>query len=90
MPYITKEEKKKIDSVLQYLNNRSMTNAGTLNYAIHQVIDVYITSNKDSYQTYNDIMGALEGVKMELYRRKISEYEDEKLELNGDVKPYLK
>ena len=30
-------------------------------------------------------MGALEGVKLEMYRRKISAYEDRKIEMNGDV-----
>jgi len=31
------------------------------------------------------VIGVLESVKMELYRRKIADYEDEKCEENGDV-----
>lgn len=45
----------------------------------------YIKTKGESYQTYNDIMGALEGAKLELYRRKIGIYEDKKIEENGDV-----
>jgi len=33
----------------------------------------------------NDAIGALEGAKLELYRRVISKYEDKKIMENGDV-----
>lgn len=45
----------------------------------------YLSFCGESYQTYNDMLGALECAKLELYRRKISPYEDTKIELNGDV-----
>jgi len=38
-----------------------------------------------SYQTINDIIGALEGAKMEFYRRVVVPYEDKKIKDNGDV-----
>lgn len=31
------------------------------------------------------MVGALESAKLELYRRKVSPYEDQKIEANGDV-----
>jgi len=88
MPYITKEEKEIIDSGLENINQSIMDNPGDLNYAIHQVVAEYIRQNHESYRTYNDIMGALEGVKLELYRRLVGEYEDRKMSAHGDVKPY--
>lgn len=90
MPYIPTSEKEKIDRGLIALNLAEINNSGALNYAIHQIIAQFISENKESYQTYNDIIGALECAKMELYRRLISEYEEKKILLNKDVKPYVK
>lgn len=89
MPYIPTSEKEKVDRGLIALNLSELNDSGALNYAIHQIIAQYISKNKESYQTYNDIIGGLECAKMELYRRLISEYEDRKILLNKDVKPYL-
>lgn len=90
MPYITNSEKEKIDKGFVALHLSELNNAGSLNYAIHQVIAQYISQNQESYQTYNDIVGALDCAKMELYRRLISEYEDKKMAQNKDVAPYDK
>lgn len=89
MPYIPTSQKEKVDRGLIALNLSELNDSGSLNYAIHQIIAQYISQNKESYQTYNDIVGTLECVKMELYRRLISEYEEKKILLNKDVKPYL-
>lgn len=59
--------------------------AGELNYTFTLLINEYLKDRGESYQTYNDIMGALEGAKLELYRRKIAPYEDTKIKSNGDV-----
>ena len=90
MPYIAKSEKDKVDKGLLALHLSELTNAGSLNYAIHQVVAQYISQNKESYQTYNDIIGVLDCAKMELYRRLISDYEDKKITQNKDVPPYDK
>lgn len=58
---------------------------GQLNYAITILIKEYIEGHGVSYATFNDCLGALEGAKMELYRRKIAPYEDIKIQQNGDV-----
>ena len=84
MPYIPKSEKDKVDK------DNLITNAGQFNYALHQVIDIYFEQNDFNYQSCNDIIGAMECAKMELYRRIVSKYEDAKILQNGDVKPYLK
>jgi len=38
-----------------------------------------------SYRTINDILGALEGAKLEFYRRVAVPYENSKLSENGDI-----
>ena len=37
------------------------------------------------YQRLNDVLGAIEGAKLEMYRRIAGPYEDEKIQSNGDV-----
>lgn len=81
MPYIKEEDKKK----LGYYDNQNPSTAGELNYLITRLMLRYLTFKKPSYQTYNDLIGVLECAKMELYRRKIADYENEKIQENGDV-----
>ena len=81
MPYIKQTRR-------QHLETNPTTapdNAGELNYLITDLIIDYINAHGQSYQTYNDIIGALEGAKYELYRRQVAPYEDEKIVENGDV-----
>lgn len=58
---------------------------GQLNYVITKQLIQYLLTKGESYQTYNDIIGVLEAAKLELYRRKIAPYEDQKRKVNGDV-----
>ena len=81
MPYIPRSQKEKA-------LEGEIKDAGSFNFLIHQLMDEYIEQNGVSYQTYNDIVGAMDCAKMELYRRLVSPYEDKKILLNGDVKPY--
>ena len=78
MPYIT--EKQRDDAKLY-----GGLSAGSLNYVLTMEIIQYLKLKGESYQTYNDIIGALECCKLELYRRKIAFYEDVKMKENGDV-----
>lgn len=59
--------------------------AGELNWALTRTLVSYLSDHGESYQTYNDMMGALEGAKLEFYRRKIAPYEDQKIRDNGNV-----
>jgi len=79
MPYVNEEAREHIEG---YENPR---NAGELNYAITLTALEYMGEKPFCYQTFNDIIGALEGAKLELYRRMIAPYEDTKIEENGDV-----
>ncbi len=79
MPYINKKSREELG--LRALPK----NAGELNYLITEQLTNYIFLNGESYQTFNDIIGALEGAKLEIYRRLIVPYEDRKARENGDV-----
>jgi hypothetical protein len=79
MPYLTPTDKSR-----QELAWRAST-AGELNYRITRQITRYIEGKGLSYQTINDILGALDGAGKEFYRRVVAPYEDLKIKENGDV-----
>lgn len=65
---------------------RGSRNAGELNYEITRLIRQYLENNAPlNYQIINDIVGALEGAKLEFVRRIVNPYEDYKIDQNGDV-----
>ena len=80
MPYIKPEQREELNT-----GERVPANAGELNYVITMIIRDYLLENGESYQTFNDCIGALEGAKLELYRRVMANYEDTKIKENGDV-----
>lgn len=79
MPYI-----KQVDRLNLYPSRRVQT-PGELNYLISLVCREYLEDNDISYKSLNDLIGAIEGAKLELYRRVVAQYEDKKVEENGDV-----
>lgn len=85
MPYIEdidreKFEKLELDGVAENIEN-----AGQMNYVVTMLIKSYLERKGLCYQNLNDLLGALEGAKLELYRRVAAPYEDKKVESNGDV-----
>ena len=60
--------------------------AGDLNYFLTKTILHYLGTHYN-YQKINDVIGALECCKLELYRRLVAPYEDIKIKENGDVYP---
>ena len=79
MPYITDDSKTEIMS-----KGLKEINAGQLNYTLTQLIKGYLGTNFN-YQRINDVLGALEGAKLEFYRRVVVPYEETKILANGDV-----
>jgi len=78
MPYIKDEDKTKV----------ALDGAGTpgeLNYSFTTIALDYLERKGKNYTHINDVLGALEGCKLELYRRVVVPYENGKLEENGDV-----
>jgi hypothetical protein len=60
--------------------------AGELNYAITRLVDDYLKARGDlRYAHINEVIGALECAKLELYRRVAAPYEDGKRHETGDV-----
>ncbi len=82
MPYIKEE-----DRVALLAKERPPSVAGELNFLFTVLSLEYLQANGLNYQHINDIIGALEGCKLELYRRLVVGYEDTKIESNGDVYP---
>lgn len=78
MPYIKKEKRFKI------IGDPCQT-SGELNFLFTMEINQYIEAKGLSYQTINDIIGALVCCKDEFYRRVVAPYEDKKISENGDV-----
>lgn len=82
MPYI--KEQRRVDLIK---SGHDMATAGELNFIITRILNRYVEQRGTSYQTFNDIVGALEGAKLEFYRRVVVPYEDAKKLENGDVYP---
>jgi hypothetical protein len=80
LPYIKKETRRLLKETPTY-----PTDAGELNYLITMICNEYIHENSKNYQRINDVVGALEGAKLEFYRRVAAPYEDKKIIENGDV-----
>ncbi len=78
MPYITHEAK------VELANGRRPRSVGELNYCITRLMIEYCHDNL-SYGDINDVLGAVEGAKMEFYRRMAVPYEEFKRGENGDV-----
>ena len=79
MLYIKKDDRSKLEL------GEGAENYWQLNYCISMLCKEYLEGKGESYQTYNDIIGVLECAKMEMYRRKIANYENKKIKENGDV-----
>ena len=77
MPYIKQEDRARAW--------REPQSPGELNFAITCRLQDYITRKGLSYTAINDVLGAIEGAKLEFYRRVVVPYEDEKIKENGDV-----
>ena len=86
MPYIKQEERDKIDTTLQKFvvdYSSFLKNPGNLNFVLTKIALAGL--EKVSYTELNKIVGVLECVNLEFYRRLVSKYEDIKILENGDV-----
>ena len=80
MPYITVEARARLDK------GGKPETAGELNYAITRLVDDYLIQKGGvRYAHLNEVVGALECAKLELYRRVAAPYENQKLSETGDV-----
>jgi hypothetical protein len=80
MPYLSQGIRASLD------DGRKALTPGELNYQISQLIRSYVAmKNGLSYNCINDIVGALECNKLEVYRKLAANYEDVKERENGSV-----
>lgn len=74
-----------VDIIAHLTNGDDKLLKGVMNYTITTLLnEVY---EKDSYSNFNDIIGIVENVKLEFYRRRTASYEDLKIFENGDCYP---
>jgi len=83
MPYITPFEREKFDSHL--CDFPFIASPGQLNYVISRLMLEYVKNMGESYATYNALIGVCEAAKLELYRKLVAPYEDEKEKKNGKL-----
>lgn len=85
MPYLRQDCR---DSVENLIRTRGLDyiplNAGEVNYIVTRLINNSLKFEL-SYAKINEMIGALECCKLELYRRTAAPYEDMKIKDNGDV-----
>jgi len=94
MPYIKQDCRPKYEKEIKLLFDKLIlydTQAGDINYVISRIFWM-LCNTKDgrlgsgiSYSQANMLVGVLECVKLELYRRVIAPYEDAKAKENGDL-----
>jgi len=80
MPYIDKLHR-------GFVARGNIRTVGDLTYALQQVVSDYLTTKGLSYQSLAEVLGALEGLKFDVYRRLLAPYEQTKQEQNGEVWP---
>jgi len=86
MPYIPQDRRDEIDRELADQGTTwKPQNAGDLNYLVSSFIDNYLVESGIRYAHVNEMMGALECCKLELYRRIVALYEDQVIDKNGDA-----
>jgi len=90
MPYIKSADRVRIEycaeeiSAITALSDAIQTE-GDLNYVITRLCHSFLKKKGEKYATYNTLIGVLECAKQEFYRRKVSPYEDKKIQENSDL-----
>ena len=92
MPYIKPEDRAYLRPLTAEFHKTDIRTPGELNYLISKLCKRFLDAkkhqgngNEANYQAFNDALGALEGAKLELYRRRLAPYEDSKIQENGDI-----
>ena len=82
MPYITQEQRKVLDPIIDQFPD---LDDGELNYTVTRISHRFIQVHKLRYATLARVIGGLICVVFELYRRVASHYEDMKIRENGCI-----
>lgn len=94
MPYIKEDYRNDLDAAINDLASRlahfpEYEIEGALNYTITSLLDNIKPLRSDwRYKYINRVLGTLEAVKLEFYRRLAGPYEDKAITKNGDLPIY--
>jgi len=80
MPYISKKARSKV-----WAKKIKDFELGELNYVLTKIILAYLSKGEVNYAELAKIIGMLETMKLELYRRTVVPYENKKKKMHGDV-----
>jgi hypothetical protein len=84
-PYIAQARREDYFPFLEFIKELRIDNSGEFNYIISQLAMIYVEQHGINYRIYNEIIGAIECAKQEIYVRLVSPLEKKKREENGDV-----
>ena len=84
MPYIPQKDRQRFDFYLDALNSNIIT-PGEFNYCVSRLAWDMIKRLGGNYAAHNTVIGALQCVILELYRRLTGPYENEAIAKNGDI-----
>ena len=96
MPYISPTDRKKLDNEIELLKLKLLYQfgeddiEGALKYTITSLLDIMPRACNWRYKYINRVIGVLESVKLEFYRRLVSTYEDKAMEKHKDLPIYEK
>lgn len=79
MPYIDPDRRRHLDPGIHILTTELdlvKGNAADLGYIIAKLFACYIDGNHTSHQHYIDLLGVLEGTKLEMYRGSLGLYRE--------------
>ena len=91
MPYLKSKDRNTInstggDKIANYFAKLDAKNmAGALNYLNFKIVKKWIEKNEKRYWIFALIVGTLVCCILEIYRRLIAPYENQKIKENGDV-----
>lgn len=83
MPYINSERRDELYNSHENSIKDWPRTAGELNFLITIMCNEFVPEN--TYRNLNEVIGVLECVKQEFYRRVVVPYEEQKRLENGDV-----
>jgi len=90
VPYLaSKELRKKIDEIVKKAEPYVRSD-GSLNYFLTKLFLLRVKNTNMSYSLAKSFIGEIECFKLELYRKQIGPYENEKEEQNGSVEWIIK
>jgi hypothetical protein len=85
MPYIKMEERDRLDRTSLEELGKHIKTVGELTYCLYKLLLDYRKWEHPSYALLSESMAAAECAKLEFYHRWLRNYEEMKIEENGDI-----